>query len=159
RHLCTATRRPYCRHSLHAGVLQMQHHSLPARGVAHESRNRPCFVRRLSDRPSSGYRRTSTKRGSICLDNLRGFTTISVSASRLCKSILFSSAMLTRIASSRSVRQLLELALERNKDEITCTSEPRYGLTLGAHITEEVIERLRSAKALFLLATKASRGK
>jgi hypothetical protein len=58
-----------------------------------------------------------------------------------------------------ALRQLLEDALRPANVDITCTSDADYGLERGADLKEQIEQRLESAKALFLLATPASRHK
>jgi hypothetical protein len=58
-----------------------------------------------------------------------------------------------------ALRQLLEDALRAANPDITCTSDADYGLERGADLKEQIERRLESAKALFLVATPASRHK
>lgn len=60
---------------------------------------------------------------------------------------------------ARSLRQLLASALALAPDDITCTSDADYGLDRGERLMDQIKERLRSAQALFLLATPAARQK
>ena len=60
---------------------------------------------------------------------------------------------------AESLSRLLKDALELDADDITCTSDADYGLRRGAVLSDEIKRRLDSAKALFLLATTASRGR
>jgi hypothetical protein len=60
---------------------------------------------------------------------------------------------------AESVRRLLEAALGLDAADITCTSDPDYGLKRGDDLRDAIRHRLDSAKALFLLATPAARDK
>ena len=60
---------------------------------------------------------------------------------------------------AESLLRLLKDALKLDADDITCTSDADYGLRRGAVLSDEIKQRLDSAKAVFLLATPASRGR
>ena len=60
---------------------------------------------------------------------------------------------------AESVRRLLETALDLNPADVTCTSDPDYGLKRGDDLRDAIRHRLDAAKALFLLATPAARQK
>ena len=60
---------------------------------------------------------------------------------------------------AESLRELLEQVLGIDRSQITCTSDPSYGLVPGNELDDQIRQRLNNAKALFLLATPHSRGK
>ena len=60
---------------------------------------------------------------------------------------------------ANSLRQLLQLALGLDSNDITCTNDANYGLTFGKNLQDEIDARLTGAKAVFLLATRRSKGK
>ena len=60
---------------------------------------------------------------------------------------------------AEGVRRLLEVALAVSPEEITCTSDPEYGFQAGAELTDQIRQRLQSARALLLLVTRSVKGK
>jgi len=60
---------------------------------------------------------------------------------------------------AEALREHLENVLGLERSSITCTSDPNYGLARGSELNDQIRQRLNSAKALFLLATRHSQGK
>lgn len=60
---------------------------------------------------------------------------------------------------AEALREHLETVLGIDRAAITCTSDPAYGLARGGEVDDQIRQRLNSAKALFLIATRASKGK
>ena len=58
---------------------------------------------------------------------------------------------------AESLARLLVTALGLPDTEITCTSDAEFGLERGGDLNKQIASRLSTAKALFLLATPASR--
>lgn len=60
---------------------------------------------------------------------------------------------------AEALREHLETVLAIDRASITCTSDPSYGLARGGEVDDQIRQRLNTAKALFLIATRASKGK
>src|SRR5262245_13634709 len=58
-----------------------------------------------------------------------------------------------------NVREMLQAALTLRDDEIVCTSDGNYDLDSGGDLKQQLMQRLQSATAFFLLASEATRGK
>jgi TIR domain len=58
---------------------------------------------------------------------------------------------------AESLAALLRTALGLAPTDITCTSDAEFGLERGADLNQQITTRVTTAKALFLLATPASR--
>jgi hypothetical protein len=60
---------------------------------------------------------------------------------------------------AEALREHLEVVLGVDRASITSTSDPNYGLARGGELDDQIRQRLNTAKALFLIATRHSQGK